>query len=327
MVAKRMTQNLFTKVLLFAIFLSLVVVVLGAYTRLSDAGLGCPDWPGCYGNIIPVNSTDISTTNSFSDIVWDAKAWKEMIHRYAASFLGLVILLIAFIAFTGKNTSKSNKITSSLLVFLVIFQGILGMLTVTELLHPVIVLGHLVGGISIVSLLFWLLINQNYSNLSANKNVYYFAIVTLFIIIAQIVLGGWTSTNYAALSCGSDFPTCLGSFIPASANFSSSILAVPALGINYEYGVLESGTRIAIQLLHRGGALLVLLAISTLIFLLKDNQKIRKLVVVMAILLILQLTLGILNIILSLPILIAVMHNLVALLLLLSVINIIYKLK
>ncbi len=314
----------FKNILYFAFILSLVVVVLGAYTRLSDAGLGCPDWPTCYGKIITIN------TNIDSGSYWDVKAWKEMVHRYGASLLGLVIILIAFIAILDKKILKSEKIISILLLFLVIFQGILGMLTVTELLHPVIVLGHLLGGMTIVSLLFLLLISLSQSTgiyiSHYSKRAYYFAILTLIVLVGQIILGGWTSANYAALSCGNDFPTCLGSLVPQVADFSNIVSSQP-LGINYEHGVLESGARVAIQLLHRFGALIVVSFVLILVFLLKSNKNMQKMIIIISSLLALQLILGILNVVLSLPIFVALIHNLVALLLLLAVINIIYKYK
>ncbi len=312
------------KILYFAIILSFIVVVLGAYTRLSDAGLGCPDWPTCYGQII-------TTSNNIDGITyWDAKAWKEMIHRYAASLLGLVIIVISVISVFNKNIPKNSKVTSVLLVFLVVFQGILGMLTVTELLHPVIVLGHLLGGMTIVSLLFWLFISchdnaYNYVCYYSKKG-YYFTILTLIVLLVQITLGGWTSANYAALSCGNDFPTCLGYLLPQVADFSQ-VISVQPLGINYEYGVLESGARVAIQLLHRLGALVTISFVLVLVFLLKNNRNMQKIIKTMLFLLGLQLILGILNVVLSLPIFIAIMHNLVALLLLLTIVNVIYKYK
>ena len=316
---------MFRKLIKIAIILGLIVVVLGAYTRLSDAGLGCPDWPTCYGKIVVSNITD--TPSLASNIVnWQAKAWKEMIHRYTASLLGLLIVVMTIIAFraTDSQYSKRNKRITLVSLILVITQGILGMLTVTELLNPIIVVLHLLGGMSIVSLLFWLLLKQSkfYYSTNISKTVHRFIIFALVVVSVQIALGGWTSANYAALSCGSYFPTCLGSWLPEAAQFSQAILPAQPLGINYEYGVLENGTRIAIQLLHRSGALVVFITLIVLTFLLKPYPAIRFKLVTLLTLLGIQILLGILNIVLSLPILVAVMHNLVALLLVLSLLNI-----
>ena len=192
---------MYTKTLNLSIILALIVVILGAYARLADAGLGCPDWPGCYGQLL-VPDVVSSEYERPLDI---AKAWKEMIHRYAASTLGLAIIVIFIFAALGKTErTQSIKVPAGLLL-LVGFQGALGMWTVTELVHPGIVTMHLLGGFSTTTLIFWLLLNQRKPtqlNQAVSKRDKMILIVVTVLLAFQIFLGGWTSTNYAALSCG-----------------------------------------------------------------------------------------------------------------------------
>ncbi len=330
---------MFRRLLYFSFILGLIVVILGTYTRLSDAGLGCPDWPTCYGRfVVPNLILDENGQIKKYQKDWQVKAWIEMIHRYAASFLGLILIMLVIIAFHIKKTNrrhikKQSKKLVLILLGLVLLQGILGMLTVTELLHPVIVVLHLVFAMAMVSLIFWILLNENkpaYSDITFAQNIIFPKIadlliwVTLIVLVMQIILGGWTSANYAALACGNFFPTCLNSWLPEITSFSEAILPLQPLGINYEYGALENGERIAIQLLHRTGALIVFITIIALAFSLRLHKTVQIQLITMLALLILQISLGILNIILSLPIIIALAHNIVALLLLLSLISIVH---
>ena len=200
---------MYSKALYLSFILALIVVILGAYTRLADAGLGCPDWPGCYGKLLVPDVISAEYDRPL-DI---AKAWKEMVHRYAASALGLSIVVIFLLAvFRKPKTLHSIKLPTALLL-LVGFQGALGMWTVTELVHPGIVSMHLMGGFTTAVLILWLLLNQSVPNrinqhiLKRHKLI---LVASLTLLLVQIFLGGWTSTNYAALSCGQYFPTCLG---------------------------------------------------------------------------------------------------------------------
>ena len=306
---------------------------------MSDAGLGCPDWPTCYGRIVvPDIILDENRQIKNYQKDWQAKAWIEMIHRYVASFLGLAIIALVVISLRIKKTSrqyiseKSKKLIF-ILFGLVLLQGLLGMLTVTELLHPVIVVLHLVFGMMVVSLIFWLLLDENknkftYANTAFSQSMIFpktadILIQVAFIaLVVQIILGGWTSANYAALACGNFFPTCLNHWLPEIANFSKAILPLQPLDVNYEHGILENGERIAIQLLHRTGALVVFITITALAFSLRLHKPVQTQLITMIALLILQISLGILNIILSLPLAIALAHNVVALLLLLSLVSI-----
>jgi len=220
---------MFNKTINISLILALIVVILGAYTRLADAGLGCPDWPGCYGELL-VPDVISSEYERPLDV---AKAWKEMVHRYAASILGLSILIIFLLAvFRKTERGQSIKLPTALLL-LVGFQGALGMWTVTEQVHPGIVTMHLFGGFSTTTLLFWLFLNQRPQPkigqpvLKRHKLI---LIVVTALLIFQIFLGGWTSTNYAALSCGEYFPTCLGEMWPEDMDFKNA----------YYWGELES---------------------------------------------------------------------------------------
>ena len=314
---------MYTKTLNVALLLAVVVVVLGAYTRLGDAGLGCPDWPGCYGELLV---PDVASSD-YERPLEPAKAWKEMIHRYAASSLGLFIVALFFFAAFGKATRPQSLALPAALVLLVIFQGALGMWTVTQLVHPGIVSMHLMGGFTTTVLLLWLLLNQsvpsriNQHILKRHKLILATSIVLLLV---QIFLGGWTSTNYAALSCGEYFPTCLGELWPDNMDFKNAFFWGP-LGIDYEFGVLESQTRSAIQMLHRIGALVVTLILCFLIVNFKNYPRLKNNLLLILALLVTQVVLGIMNVVLSLPMLIAVLHNAVALGLLLSLIGLLHK--
>jgi cytochrome c oxidase assembly protein subunit 15 len=310
---------MYSKTLNLSFILALIVVILGAYTRLADAGLGCPDWPGCYGQLL-VPDVISSEYDRPLDV---AKAWKEMVHRYAASTLGLSIVVIFLLAiFRRPETLRSIKLPTALLL-LVGFQGALGMWTVTEQVHPGIVTMHLFGGFSTTTLLFWLLLNERRSiklEQPILKKHKLMLILVTGLLVFQIFLGGWTSTNYAALSCGDYFPTCLGEMWPDDMDFKNAYYWGP-LGIDYEFGVLENQTRTAIQMVHRIGALVVTVAILALSFTLKSYPALKKSIAVVLALLAIQVVLGIVNVVMSLPIFAATMHNVVALALLLSLIN------
>jgi cytochrome c oxidase assembly protein subunit 15 len=313
---------MFKKLLLIAVILSLIVVVLGAYTRLSDAGLGCPDWPGCYGQLIVPDEV----SDEYVRPLEPEKAWKEMVHRYAASSLGLVIVVIFLVSLKGSTGYRQSAVLPGFLLIVVALQGALGMLTVTELVHPGIVSMHLVGGFTTTAMLFWLILNQNKPSTIASKvsiRHKYFLVFVLVLIIFQIVLGGWTSSNYAAISCGTDFPTCQGQWWP-SMDFSGALYWGP-LGVDYEYGVLQNPARTAIQMFHRIGALTVSTISIALVYMFRNYLNLRPTLLLIVGLLLAQLTLGILNVVMALPIMVAVMHNLVALLLLLSVLTLIHK--
>ncbi len=319
---------MYAKLLKFSIILALIVVMLGAYTRLSDAGLGCPDWPGCYGQIIVPDMVDGTKIEGYNRPLETVKGWKEMVHRYAASTLGLVILILWFLALKGRTQRFQSMALPSFTALFVMLQGAFGMWTVTLMVHPGIVTTHLIGGFITSTLLIWLYLNQNnrtdlYRHIL--KHHRYLLLMVLLVLSIQIALGGWTSTNYAALSCGDYFPTCLNTWWPEM-DFSRALYWGPiGTEYNYEYGVLESQARTAIQMLHRIGALITTMMVISLLIAFKHYVHLRKHRLLIGGLLAIQILLGILNIALSLPIAIAVLHNGVALLLLLSIISLAHK--
>jgi len=315
--------------------LAFAVITFGAYVRLSDAGLGCPDWPGCYGQLtVPENKTDIEKANADypQRQVEPEKAWKEMYHRYLATGLGILILFLAIVA----GMSRHNGIPLSLpiiLVAMVIFQGLLGMWTVTLLVKPLVVTAHLAGGLITLILLWWLLlrtgkfINSNTDPLFAKLCPWVvFGIVLLTI---QILLGGWTSTNYAAAAC-IEFPTCYGSMWWPPTNFEEAFKLWRGLGVNYEFGVLDNPARTAIHLAHRVGALVVLvylLILSVQIMQRAKNVIHANLGAALHVLLLLQIGLGIAVVLNYRQLPVAVAHNAGAALLLIILFTLLYILK
>ncbi len=330
-------NKLFFRISLAACALALFVVVLGAYVRLSDAGLGCPDWPGCYGTLIaPSEANEINAANeAFPERPFEAdKAWKEMIHRYFASILGLLILAMAAIAIKRRKEQGQQLTLPIILVIVVCFQGALGMWTVTMLLKPAIVTLHLLGGMLTLALLCWTMLTHRHLQHEAilvPKNVKHWAFLTLLVVYCQIALGGWTSTNYVALHCW-DLPTCQGQWWP-NTNFSEGFTIWKELGIDYEGGTLSLEAGTAVHLAHRIGALLTLLIVGSFaLYLLRfagkiNNGKAQKLAILLLVILGVQFSLGLLNILLVLPTAIAVAHNGGAALLLLTIVAINRKLS
>ena len=312
-----------------ATFLALVVVVLGAWVRLTDAGLGCPDWPGCYGSlIVPDQETEAAASNAaYPERPLDAaKAWNEMIHRYAATTLGLAILLAALLAWLNRREAGQPVILPIVLLGVVIFQGLLGMWTVTLLLKPLIVMGHLIGGLTTLSMCFWLLL-EHYRREHAvefqQRVVVKPALIALIILICQIALGGWTSSNYAALACP-DLPTCNGQWWPETANFGEGFVLWRGLGVDYEFGVLDAPSRVAIHFTHRLGALVtfLLLGFVALKYARQKTTPPLRMAGQLAILaLIAQVSIGIGVVWFGLPLSLATAHNGVAALLLLATVN------
>jgi len=311
-----------------ACVLALTVIVLGAYTRLSDAGLGCPDWPGCYGNLIVPDQVEQANEAYPERPLEKAKAWKEMVHRYAASSLGLLILIMTFLTWAKASLSNMRSFSSALLL-LVIFQGMLGMWTVTLLLKPVIVLAHLIGGLTILSLLYWTVLRQQSLQVigtnTDNNKLLPLVIVGMIVLAMQISLGGWTSSNYAALACP-DFPTCQGVWWP-NMDFNEGFILWRGLGIDYEGGVLHGTARTAIHMAHRIGAVITFITILTIaVQALRTGVRGIKLTgLVVLIVLIAQVSLGIANIKFYLPLSVAVAHNGVAAVLLLSLVTLLHQ--
>ena len=326
-----------------ALILCFVVVVFGAFVRLSDAGLGCPDWPGCYGHLaVPEAPHEVAAAQQhFPQRPVEAhKAWKEMIHRYLASTLGLLIISLALISM-AKREVGAPRVLPWVLVGLVIFQGMLGMWTVTWQLKPLAVSGHLLGGLSTLSLLLWMRLSLSQAKEEVESTVAperearnerqawarmqeeapaavtssvptglrFFAGFALVLLAIQIFLGGWTSSNYAALACP-DFPSCHGSYWPET-DVKEAFTLWRGLGINYEYGVLDNRARVTIHFFHRLGALAVTAITLLLGFVLlrQQEQLWQRLGKAVLAALVLQVCIGISIVKLQLPLFLADMHN------------------
>ena len=300
--------------------LGFVVVALGAWTRLADAGLGCPDWPGCYGFVtIPVSPEEIDIANSkFPDTPYEvAKAIPEVVHRYFAAALGFFIVCIAYLAVRSKDVPTNIRNLSIFLLAWVIMQGTFGYWTVSLKLWPQVVTTHLMSGFLTTALL-WLLYFKT-KDLLESRARWNFEIstkrlfnISIALVAVQIFLGAWTSTNYAPYSC-TDFPLCQGQILP-EANFKEGFNFFQSIGPNYLGGQLDHESRVAIHLTHRFGAIVVtLFLLFTSFHLYKRNF--QTLAYGLIAFLTLQVLLGISNVIFALPLLIAVGHNLGGLLL------------
>lgn len=318
-----MRQQLQIKILSGLVLWGIFTVILGAFTRINDAGLGCPDWPGCFGAITaPMSGQELHQAlkhYSMDVPVTPYKAWLEMIHRYAASIFGSIILLLSGFMLRQEN-QWFKKVLYGALIALVLFQGLLGMWTVTMKLHPMVVMGHLVGGISLTAIMAWLLFDLIQPRLifkpSINKMILSMRI-GVALLMAQIILGGWTSATYSGAVC-STFPLCEGSLFP-NMDMHAAFLTLPQSGLNYQGGILSHGARVAIQMMHRYGAFVVTGYFTWLLIVGFSTHKVSKVwPALVAFLLVLQVLLGVLNVWWYLPISLAVLHNAVALLLLLA---------
>lgn len=297
-----------------AIILALSVTMLGAYTRLTDSGLGCPDWPACYGKfILPKISNGMAEIKRQYPTVEAEKAWTEMAHRYAAGTLGLLIFCIVFLSIYSKGKLIKNKKTSiflSILVGLVIFQAALGMWTVTFKLMPIVVVSHLLGGIFIFVFLCLYLLQLSEFKSSDLRGWRKLILVAFILLLIQIILGGLVSANYAGLACVG-FPTCNGSWIP-NVDLSKGFYIIEPRDFNYEGGVLSYEARILVQYIHRVFALIVgcyIIMIGLVIGNFAQNRFVKFLLSSLVILVMLQILFGIINVLYLLPIWSAVLHN------------------
>jgi heme a synthase len=317
--------TLFRRLALAGAILAFVVVVLGAWVRLSAAGLGCPDWPGCYGHLTADHAAQNidAISEAFPHRPFEYhKAAKEMLHRYFATGLGVMSLVLAGIAIRNRNDPQQPVALPIALVALVIFQGMLGMWTVTWLLKPLIVVLHLLGGLATLSLLTWLAMKPPERRIASDAphgGLRRLALAGLLVLGLQIALGGWTSSNYAALACP-DFPTCQNSLWPHM-DAKDAFVLWRGLGIDYEGGVLDHPARVAIHFVHRLGAIaaaLVLGWLALVTYRRGSTSAVRTAGIVLAVVLLTQLILGPLMVVRALPLSLATAHNGVAALLLLA---------
>ncbi len=315
-------SNWINRCLMVSMVWALLVILLGAYTRLTDAGLGCPDWPGCYGQLWVSKALAGAASQ---------KAWTEMIHRYVAGTLGLLIGLAAFLSFQEPRARGGQRVLPMVLVLLIMGQAALGMWTVTLRLWPVVVMGHLLGGLATISLLWlwWLLRHRPWmAPLPGRPRVVLgLTNAVLILLCLQVALGGWTSANYAALICP-DFPTCQGHWLPP--------LSLQAFDFRLGFGLPNPLTafgtieRMTIQVVHRLGALVLFLGISALsasIFCSARARGVRALAVLLWLGICVQVGLGISNVLYHLPVTVAVAHTGLAVFLLLLVLTLQVRLR
>ncbi len=292
-----------------AVLLAFAVVVLGAYVRLSDAGLGCPDWPGCYGKLTPARAApDIARTIAAQGgehgPVSHAKAWKEMGHRYVAGTLGLLILAMAVLAWLRRE----SRLLATATLAVVAVQATLGMWTVTLLLKPAIVTAHLLGGMTTLALLVWLALAQRqYRPAPQLRALRVPAALAMGAIVAQVALGGWVSANYAALACP-DLPLCLGQALPPM-DFANAFHLRRELGMTSDGALLSLEALTAIHWTHRVFALVAVAAAGWVAWRARRVSESRALAVLLASALALQFSLGIANVLAGLPLWLAAAHN------------------
>ena len=294
------------------------VVVLGGYTRLTESGLGCPDWPGCFGHFVPAENA----AHYADESAWH-KAWVEMRHRYAAELLGVLVVVIAALSIRARRQPGVRVGFALVLLVLIVVQGMLGMLTVTWLLKPLIVTGHLVGGLATFAMLLWLWLTMRaearavdgYSVLAGNRlkesggRARLWAGLALAALALQVALGGWTSSNYAAMACP-DVPKCQAQWIP-KAEYKDAFVLWRGLGINYAGGVLDHPARVAIHFTHRLGAVLagalLLLAVFAALRGLGPKPRWAALAVLAA--LAAQVSIGVFMVLRGFPLELAAAHN------------------
>ncbi|PZU53850.1 MAG: heme A synthase [Thauera sp.] len=296
--------------LLATIAMTFALIVLGAYVRLSDAGLGCPDWPGCYGHVTVIHASEHITAAQEANPegpVTFAKAWKEMIHRYFAGIVGLFILAIAALAWRHRREAGASPVLATVLVGVLFLQAMFGKWTVTMLLKPAIVTGHLIGGLTVLTLLVWLYARTRGPAVPTVSPATRALAVAAFVVLAmQISLGGWVSTNYAALAC-TDLPTCHGEWVPQM-DIRNGFHIVRELGQSADGETLTMDALTAIHWMHRLGAIVAALVIGALGFALRAAGH-RPLGTALLGVLALQIMLGLANVWFSLPLPLAAAHN------------------
>lgn len=366
----------FHRIAWLAVALTLCVAVFGAYVRLSDAGLGCPDWPTCYGRAAwPTSVEGVRQPGALEVRPLEVgKAWREQLHRHLAAALGVLVLVLALLAARRRRLGIAQILaaaglvalaiplymhgeymtaavlailgelillfaalrwsnvdlarTSALTLAVIVLQALLGMWTVTWLLKPIVVMGHLLGGLLTFSLLTWLAWRATHVpiRLVDARSLRRWTMAVLALLGVQIALGGWTSANYAALACANDFPKCVGLWWPPQ-DYREGFVLWRGIGVDYEGGILDGAARIAIQMAHRMMAVVAFAALIALAVRLLRTPGLRGWAVLLALLSCAQVALGIANVKLSLPLLVAVAHNAGAVLLLFVLVSLLARLR
>jgi len=293
-------------------FLTLDLIMFGAFVRLTDSGLGCPDWPGCYGKFSPIGASahiaQALETMPYGPVSF-SKAWIEMIHRYAGSLLGLMIIAIAVMAWRHRQMLGHTPRLALATLVAVCVQGAFGAWTVTHLLMPVIVTTHLMGGMLLLALMTWLAAReQTHASVAARtRRIRPWLALGLVLLFIQIALGGWVSTNYAALAC-MDFPTCHGQWLPEM-DLRGGFSILRALGELPSGEIISQQALTAIHWVHRNVAFLVFAYLGTFAWVLRRDAGLRQPANALLLLLLVQLITGLTTIFFQWPLLIAVVHN------------------
>lgn len=366
----------FHRIAWLAVVLALGVIVFGAFVRLSNAGLSCPDWPTCYGRATWPQAVSEAASHAASEIrpFETHKAWREQVHRHAAATLGLLVLILSLMAARRRKYGIAQVLIASAFVaagiplymqghiaaalvsagigelilliaalrwsnddlaraaaftlMLIVFQALLGKWTVTMLLKPIIVMGHLLGGMTMLAMLSWMAwrATDRPIRIAGATAMRWWLIGAVIVVGVQIALGGWVSANYAALACGNDFPTCVGQWVPPT-DFREGFVLWRGVGVDYEGGVLDGASRIAIQLAHRVMAIVVFAYLIALAVKLIRTPGLWLTGVILVALTLAQVGLGIANVKMGLPLAVATLHNAGAALLLLLLVSLLARLR
>ena len=304
----------FRKLAWVTAFLTLDLIMFGSFTRLTDSGLGCPDWPGCYGHSNPLSAGEpIRAAESAQPTgpVTMTKAWIEMLHRYFAMGIGLLIIILAVQAWRRARidaTAPSPWLATAALIWVCV-QGAFGALTVTMRLQPVIVTAHLLGGVALLALLVWLAMRESPEPpvAATARRLRLLAATAMSMVVVQIALGGWVSSNYAVLAC-TDFPRCQGAWIPPM-DFDHGFTLWRALGMTGDGEVIPFQALVAIHWVHRAFALVVVGVVAGLIWRAWSLVGLSRVARGLLAILLLQVATGLSNIVLEWPLLAAVLHS------------------
>lgn len=302
----------YRKLVYFTWFLTLDLIMFGAFVRLTDSGLGCPDWPGCYGKITPIGASR-HIEEALAAMPYGAvsfpKAWIEMIHRYVGSLLGLLIIAIVYMAWRHRKVLGNTPRLAIVTLIAVCVQGAFGAWTVTHQLMPIIVTTHLLGGMGLLALMTWLAAREkpHPDTRPASRGYLPWMAAGLVLLFIQIALGGWVSTNYAALAC-MDFPTCHGQWLPPM-DFESGYSLIRGLGQLPSGEMISQQALTAIHWVHRNFAAVVFLYVGALALKLRKDPGLAGPATLLLALLLAQLLTGLTTIFFEWPLLIAVLHN------------------